>query len=150
MGPSLTSRHLSRNAHDFLRSGPSGGRNEASAAIFQARARALMVLEHHGVKQPAASQPTAASRPQRRRSSFGSPNEIFSMKPAHLNDGWRSTVGDVPAPSGAHSTPTPTPSPLTIPPSSRQASTLLQPRPIEWAQAPTPGRPTGEGALAVR
>ena len=73
-----------------------------------------MVLEHHGVKQPAASQPTAASRPQRRRSSFGSPNEIFSMKPAHLNDGWRWTVGDVPAPSGAHSTPTPTPSPLMV------------------------------------
>ena len=59
------------------------------------------------------------------------------MKPAHLNNGWRTTAVDVPGASGAHSTPTATPSPLTISPLSRQASTLLQPRPIEWAQAPT-------------
>ena len=45
------------------------------------------------------------------------------MKPAHLNNGWRTTAVDVPAASGAHSTPTPTPSPLTSkPPLSRQAS----------------------------
>ena len=96
-----------------------------------------MVLEHHGVKQPAASQPTAASRPQRRRSCFGSRNAIFSMMPEHLNDGWRTTVVDVPAASGALSTPTPTPSPLTISPSSRQASMLLQLNLIESEEAPT-------------
>ena len=96
-----------------------------------------MVLEHHGVKQPAASQPTAASRPQRRRSCFGSRNAIFSMMPEHLNDGWRTTVVDVPAASGALSTPTPTPSPLTISPSSQQASMLLLLNLIESAEAPT-------------
>ena len=47
---------------------------------------------------------------------------IFSMKPAHLNNGWMTTAVDVPAASGAHSTPTPTPSPLSKPPLSRQAS----------------------------
>ena len=56
-------------------------------------------------------------------------------------DGWRPTAVDVPAASGAHSTPTPTPSPLTISPSSRQAITLLlQPSPIELElleEAPT-------------
>ena len=71
----------------------------------------------HGV------QPTAASRPQRRRSCFGSRNAIFSMMLEHLNAGWRTTVVDVPAATGALSTPTPTPSPLTISPLSRQAST---------------------------
>ena len=43
------------------------------------------------------------------------------MKPAHLNNGWRTTAVDVPAALGALSTPTPTPSPLTISPLSRQA-----------------------------
>ena len=81
-----------------------------------------MVLERPGAKQPAASRPTAARRPQRCRSCLGSRFEIFSMKPAHLNNGWRTTAADVPAASGAHSTPTPTPSPLTKPPLSRQAS----------------------------
>ena len=59
------------------------------------------------------------------------------MKPAHLNNGWMTTAVDVPTALGALSTPTPTPSPLTISPLSRQASTLLLPRPIEWAQVPT-------------
>ena len=137
VGPPLTSNQVSRNAHDFLRLGPSAGRKEAAAPNFHAKARALMVLERPSAKQPAASRPTAARRPQRPRSCLGSRFEIFSMKPAHLNNGWRTTAADVSAASGAHSTPTPTPSPLTISPLSRQASTLLQPRPIEWAQAPT-------------
>ena len=143
------SLRFSQNAHDFLALGPSAGRKEASAPICQAWARALMVLEHHGVKQPAASQPTAASRPQRRRSCFGSRNAIFSMMPEHLNDGWRTTVVDVPAASGALSTPTPTPSPLTISPSSRQASMLLQLNLIELEEAPTTWArdgPAGGGA----
>ena len=81
-----------------------------------------MVLERPSAKQPAASRPTAALRPQRPRSCLGSRFEIFSMKPAHLNNGWMTTAVDVPAASGAHSTPTPTPSPLSKPPLSRQAS----------------------------
>ena len=81
-----------------------------------------MVLERPSAKQPAASQPTAARWPQRRRSCLGSRFQIFSMKPAHLNDGWRTIVVDVPAASDAQSTPTPTPSPPTKPPLSRQAS----------------------------
>jgi len=59
------------------------------------------------------------------------------MKPADLNNGWRTTVVDVPTASGAHSTPTPTPSPPTTSSSSRQVSTLLKPRSIESEQAPT-------------
>ena len=81
-----------------------------------------MVLERPSAKQPAASRPTASRRPQRPRSCLGSRFEIFSMKPAHLNNGWMTTAVDVPAASSAHSTPTPTPSPLSKPPLSRQAS----------------------------
>ena len=120
--PTRMSSQLSRNAHEILRLGPSAGRKEAAAPNFHARARALMVLERPSAKQPAASQPTAARWPQRRRSCLGSRFQIFSMKPAHLNKGWRTTAVDVSAASGAHSTPTPTPSPLTISPLSRQAS----------------------------
>ena len=47
------------------------------------------------------------------------------MKLAHLNDGCRTIVVDVPAASGAQSTPTPTPSPPTKPPLSRQASNAV-------------------------
>ena len=122
MGPPLTYSPFSRNAHDFLRLGPSVGRKEAAAPNFHARARALMVLERPSAKQPAASRPTASRRPQRPRSCLGSRFEIFSMKPAHLNNGWMTTAVDVPAASSAHSTPTPTPSPLSKPPLSRQAS----------------------------
>ena len=81
-----------------------------------------MVLERPSAKQPAASRPTASRRPQRPRSCLGSRFLIFSMKPAHLNNGWMTTAVDVPAASSAHSTPTPTPSPLSKPPLSRQAS----------------------------
>ena len=62
---------------------------------------------------------------------------ILSMMPEHLNDGWRTTVVDVPAASGALRTPTPTPSPLTIDSSSRQASMLLQLNLIESEEALT-------------
>ena len=139
---------VSRNAHDFLRLGPSAGRNETSTPNFQARARALMVLERPGVKQPAASQPTAAGRPQRRRSCFGSRFDILSMMPAHLNNGWRTTAVDVPAALGALSTPTPTPSPDHLSPSLPCPDRL--PRCCSPDQSSghrrQPDRPTGGGA----
>ena len=68
------------------------------------------------------------------------------MKPAHLNNGWRTTAVDVPTALGALSTPTPTPSPLTTSSSSRQAITVLQLNPIELEEAPTSRGPAGGGA----
>ena len=61
------------------------------------------------------------------------------MKPADLNNGWRTIAVDGPAASGALSTPRQHPftslHPSLVP---TQASMLLKPRPIEWAQALTP------------
>ena len=96
-----------------------------------------MVLERPSAKQPAASRPTAARRPQRPRSCLGSRFEIFSMKPAHLNNGWRTTAVDVQRPQVRTAPLLP---PLHLSPSlpcPDRLPTLLQPRPIEWAQAPT-------------
>ena len=97
-----------------------------------------MVLERPGAKQPAASRPTAARRPQRHRSCLGSRFEIFSTKPAHLNNGWRGRLQSMYRRPQVRTAPLLPPLHLSPSlPCPDRLPTLLQPRLIEWAQAPT-------------